>query len=120
MADKDIKHESRITLTVGMDENRVPVEIEWDSTDSSNADTPAKSKALLLSLFDEEHKDTYKIDLWTSEMQIVEMDRFMFQTLRGLADTYFKATNNKELAEQMQRFVQYFGEQTEIIPSSED
>ena len=60
--------------------------------------------------------DTIKIDLWTKEMQVVEMDRFFFQTLKGLSDTYFKATNNAELASAMRQFVQYFGEQTEIIP----
>jgi hypothetical protein len=43
------------------------------------------------------------------------MDRFFFQTLRGMADTYFKATQNRELAVDMQRFVQYFGEKTEIL-----
>ena len=49
-------------------------------------------------------------------MQVIEMDRFFFQTLRAMSDTYFKATQNKELAADMQRFVQYFGEKTEIIP----
>ena len=74
------------------------------------------SKALLLSFFDRQSKDTLKIDLWTVDMQVAEMDRFFFQTLRSLADTYFRATQNKELAADMQRFVQYFGEKTEIIP----
>jgi hypothetical protein len=57
-----------------------------------------------------------KIDLWTTEMQVIEMDRFFFQTLRAMADTYFKATQNAELATAMQQFVQYFGEKTQIIP----
>lgn len=57
-----------------------------------------------------------KLDLWTKDMQVDEMDRFIFQTIRAMADTYFKATQNNKLAADMQRFVQYFGEQTEIIP----
>ena len=48
-------------------------------------------------------------------MQVIEMDRFVFQTLRGLADTYFKATQNAELATSMRQFVHYFGEKTGII-----
>ncbi|HMX84190.1 MAG TPA: gliding motility protein GldC, partial [Saprospiraceae bacterium] len=72
------------------------------------------------SLFDSKVKDTLKIDLWTNELQVVEMDRFMFQTLRGLADTYMKATNNHKLANEMQQFVTYFGEQTEIIPKEKN
>ncbi|MEY4905038.1 MAG: hypothetical protein RLZZ292_2853, partial [Bacteroidota bacterium] len=57
-----------------------------------------------------------KIDIWTQEMQVLEMDRMVYQTIRALADTYFKATQNTELANQMQQFAQFFGEQVEIIP----
>jgi hypothetical protein len=48
-------------------------------------------------------------------MMVSEMDRFMFQTLRALSETYFKASQNAALANEMQRFVQYFGEKTEVI-----
>jgi hypothetical protein len=51
-------------------------------------------------------------------MQVVEMDRFVFQTLRSLADTYQRATNNNNLASAMQGFAEYFGEQTDILPKS--
>ena len=71
---------------------------------------------MLLSLFDADHQETLKIDLWTTEMQVNEMDRFVYQSLRGIAETYFRATNNKDLASDMQQFVRYFGEQTEILP----
>lgn len=70
---------------------------------------------MLLSLFDKDHLDTLKIDLWTKKMEVQEMDRFFFQTLRGMADSYFKATQNKDMANQMQQFAHYFGEQTGII-----
>ena len=48
-------------------------------------------------------------------MQVVEMDRFMFQTLNALSDTYLKSTNNVQLAGEFKQFVHYFGERTEII-----
>jgi gliding motility-associated protein GldC len=92
--------------------------LDWIAPDNPNHNDPQECKAMLLSLFDKESKDTLKIDLWTTEMQVVEMDRFMYQTLRSLSDTYFKATQNKNLAVDMQRFVQYFGEETEILPKS--
>ena len=66
-------------------------------------------------LFDGVHQETLKIDLWTKDMMVSEMDRFMFQTLRALSETYFKASQNAALANEMQRFVQYFGEKTEVI-----
>ncbi|MFT5168149.1 MAG: gliding motility-associated protein GldC [Saprospiraceae bacterium] len=111
-----VKHHSKIKINVGLDENKVPIKIEWEASDNPNEGGTQECKAFLLSIFDKETKDTMKVDLWTTEMQVNEMDRFFFQTLRAMADTYFKATQNKELAGDMQRFVQYFGEQTEIIP----
>jgi gliding motility-associated protein GldC len=113
---KKVEHKSRINIHIGLNEDRVPVEIKWNSDDPQAGKGPQKAKGMLLSLFDQTHLDTLKIDLWTTDMQVIEMDRFVYQTLRGLADTYFRATQNKELANEMQRFVQYFGEKTEIIP----
>lgn len=107
---------SEINIKIGLDENQVPVQIAWSADDNPNGPVPMESKAILLSLFDKESKDTMKIDLWTNEMQVHEMDRFFYQTLRALCDTYFKATQNAELATQMQQFVQFFGERTEILP----
>jgi len=105
---------SVIEIQVNLDDQNVPNKIKWSSTDTDQ--DKVESKGMLLSLFDKDSLDTIKIDLWTKEMQVVEMDRFFFQTLKGLSDTYFKATNNAELASAMRQFVQYFGEQTEIIP----
>ena len=113
-----VKHRSEIKISVGLDEKKIPVKIEWEASENPNQDGPKEGKAFLLSVFDKESKDTMKIDLWTTEMQINEMDRFFFQTLRAMADTYFKATNNKKLAGDMQQFVQYFGIETEIIPKT--
>ena len=116
--DKVVKT-SNIGITIGLNEQKMPARIDWISNDNPNGAAPQECKAMLLSLFDAERRETLKIDLWTTEMQVNEMDRFFYQTLRGMADTYFRATNNKQLAADMQRFVQYFGEQTEIIPKGE-
>lgn len=115
-SDQQVVRTSEIKIKVGLDSSNMPVLMEWQAADSENPGTTQPCKAFLLSLFDPETKDTLRIDLWTKEMQVVEMDRFFYQTLRSLADTYFKATQNRELAIDMQRFVQYFGEKTEAIP----
>ena len=111
----EVVDQKLITLQVGLDKDMVPTELYWHAQDSPDTPDPVACKAMLLSLFDKDHRDTFKIDLWTKELQINEMDKFMYQTLRGLADTYHRATNNTELANDMQRFVQYFGEKTEVI-----
>jgi gliding motility-associated protein GldC len=114
--DQKVSKSSNILIKVGLDEKNVPVKMEWHAEDNPNSKTPQECKAMLLSLFDKDHKDTIKIDLWTTEMQVQEMDRFFYQTLRALADTYQRATQNNDLAADIQKFTQYFGEQTEIVP----
>ena len=102
-----------IKLEITLDDKLVPSSIRWNADDSENPTSEAK--AFVLSLFDKENKDTMSIDLWTKEMQVNEMDIFMFQTMRGLADTYYKATQNAKIANDFRSFVDYFGVQTGII-----
>lgn len=107
---------SEIKIKIGLNKEKMPVKIDWQAEGGPAGSNPTEAKAFLLSIFDKNSRDTLKMDLWTKDMQVNEMDRFFFQTLRGLADTYFKATQNQELATDMQKFVQYFGEQTEVLP----
>ncbi|MDX1478988.1 MAG: gliding motility protein GldC, partial [Saprospiraceae bacterium] len=74
---------------------------------------------MLVSFFDKASKDTLKIDLWTKEMQVAEMDRFIYHSIKAMADTYYKSTGNRQLASAMQQFATYFGEEAEIIPRQE-
>lgn len=106
---------SIIEVEIELNDKKHPMAIRWKSNDNPQGPEFAECKAISLALFDKEYKDTLKIDLWTSEMQVVEMDRFIFQTLRSLGDTYYKATNNQELANEMQLFVDHFGKKTGII-----
>jgi len=114
MQNPKVAHTNEISIKVGLDENKVPIDILWTAKNDGTAEHQT-CKAILLSLFDGVHQETLKIDLWTKDMMVSEMDRFMFQTLRALSETYFKASQNAALANEMQRFVQYFGEKTEVI-----
>lgn len=107
-------HTSEISIRINLDTNRVPEMIEWKASDSNQAH-PAESKSVFLSLLDKESLDTSTLFLWTKECQVAEMDRNIFYALTALTDGYFKATQNTELANEMRRFVQYFGEKTGII-----
>ncbi|NND35403.1 MAG: gliding motility protein GldC [Saprospiraceae bacterium] len=112
------KKTSQISINIELGDDKIPEHISWSAPDQNQLDQPVK--AMLLSLFDGQNKQTLKIDLWTKEMQVVEMDRFFYQTLRSMTESYFKATNNQSMARAMQQFVQYFGEQTEIIPKEKN
>lgn len=116
MAEDKVVKQSSIQIDIGLNEDKVPIHMQWAATDNPDAGGPRPCKAMMLAMFDSENRDTLRIDLWTKDMQVIEMDRFFFQTLRSMADSYFKATQNAELATAMQQFVQFFGEKTEIIP----
>jgi len=105
---------TEIKINVTLDENSVPDAISWASQDDKTVQEH-ESKAMMLALFEKDSKETVKIDLWTKDMQMVEMDRFFFQTMKSMADTYFKATKNNMLASRMQEFAMYFAEETKII-----
>ena len=110
-----IKNRSEIKFLVELDENKVPEKLMWSAQDGGVE--LEESKAIMLSIWDSKAKESMRIDLWTKEMQVLEMDRFMYQTLRSLSQTYLKATQNKELAEDIAKFAHYFGQKTEIVPA---
>lgn len=107
---------SEIKIEIGLDEKQQPESIYWEA-DSDKGIQRRESKAMLLSFFDKESLETFKIDLWTTKLQVAEMDRLMFHTLRALSDTYYNATKNEELSNQMRSFVDHFGKATKIIPN---
>jgi gliding motility-associated protein GldC len=113
--DSIVVKKSKIEIEIGLDKENVPTEITWRSSDAPANYPVQNAKAMLLSFLDRDSRDTLKIDLWTKDMEVGEMDRMMFDTLRALADTYYKASNNRELAEHMQHFAHFFGEKTKVL-----
>ena len=95
--------ESSIQIQVGLDENKMPSEITWSAPDNSPQNT-RKAKAFLLSLWDGSDKTALRIDLWTKDMMVDEMEEFFYQTLITMADTYERATRHKDLAADLKNF----------------
>lgn len=106
-----------IEIKVDLAEDQIPENISWRSNQGPDPDW-MDSKAMLVSFFDRKSQDTLRIDLWTKDMQVMEMDRFFYYTLKGMADTYIRATNNKELAEELRLFTEHFGQTTGLLKSS--
>jgi len=108
-----IKHQSEIKFTVGLDENKVPEEIYWTAKDGGIEDAP--TKAIMLSVWDHQQKDTLRMDLWTKDMPIDEMKLFFHQTLVSMADTFERATNDEKMSATMRDFCSYFAEKLELF-----
>ena len=103
-----VKHKSKITINVGLDENRVPEELAW-SADDGNVENK-KAKAAFLSVWDPEDKDTYKIHLRTKDMPIDEMKQFFHQTLLTMSDSFEVATGDEKMTATKRDFCDYFAE----------
>jgi gliding motility-associated protein GldC len=105
-------HQSQITLTVGLDENRVPEKLNWSAEDGGIDNEEAK--AMLLSVWDSKNRESLKIDLWTKDMPVDEMKIFFYQTLVSLSDTFMKATQDEKMTATMKDFCDYFAEKLEL------
>jgi len=99
--------DSSIHIQVQLDENKMPSEINWSAPDNK-PENARKAKAFLLSLWDGSDKAALRIDLWTKDMMVDEMEDFFYQTLMTMADTYNRATRHEDLASEMKNFAKSF------------
>lgn len=108
-----VTHKSKIQLNIGLDENKIPEAITWSAEDGgiSNEET----KAFLLSVWDPKQKESLRIDLWTKDMPVDEMQKFFHQTLVTMTDTFIRATQDKKMADTMKDFADYFAEKLNLI-----
>lgn len=102
-----------ISITVELDEKNIPENIIWNATDLEEADE-ALCRAMILSLWDHDNKDTLRLDLWTREMTMDEMKIFFHQTLLSMADTLERSINDDRISGDMRDFCDYFAEKMEI------
>ena len=99
--------ESRITIDVTLDENRVPEAIHWNASENTAANAQ-KAKGMMLSFWDGADKTALRVDLWTKDMMVDEMTDFLYQTMMTMADTYDRATHQHELVDDMKNFARNF------------
>ena len=99
-----------------MDENLIPEELEWHSSQGKGQSD--RASAALIYLWNAKKNETFSLDLWTKKMSVEELNKMMFQTIMTLANSYEKATSEDQLANAMRDFAEFFGEKTEIIPRS--
>jgi len=103
---------SNINIKVTLDENRVPEELSWSAEDGGVENEEAK--AMMLSVWDPNQKETLRIDLWTKDMPLDDMKQFFHQTLVTMADTFNGATQDETMTETMKDFCDYFAEKMDL------
>lgn len=110
----EIVKQSQIRFDVMLDKENLPVQIQWDA-DDADIEGKQEAKSVLLALWDGVQQNAMRIDLWTKDMNVEEMNLFMFQTLSTLGDTYERATNNTEIAEEIREFAHHFGHKADVF-----
>ncbi|MEO8172160.1 MAG: gliding motility protein GldC [Sediminibacterium sp.] len=100
-------HKSNISIEIELDDNKVPQQIQWTASDSS-ADMMQQAKSMMVAFWDGADKSALRIDLWTKDMMVDEMADFYYQTMMGMADTFMRATQQKELVDEMKNFAKEF------------
>ncbi|MFP5471350.1 MAG: gliding motility protein GldC [Bacteroidia bacterium] len=103
---------SEVNITVTLDENQVPESISWSATDTDIKERA--SKAMVMAFWDEQEKNTMRMDLWTKDMSIDEMKQFVHQTFVTLTDTFERATNEKQMVLAMRDFCDFFVEKMNL------
>lgn len=105
---------SEIRVEVLTNENNIPESIKWTAEDGGVDD--AKAKAMILSFWDEKESNAMRIDLWNKEMTVDEMKKFFHQTLLTMADTFERATGEKNITEDLRDYCAHFADKMNILP----
>jgi len=99
---------SEIRLTVHNDGEGV-TDIRWRADDAPDPGEQV-AKAMVLALWDAEARNALRIDLWTKDMTVQDMNDFFFQTFLTLADTYQSATGDADLMAEIKIFAREFAQ----------
>jgi gliding motility-associated protein GldC len=100
-------NQSTIKIDVLLDPNKIPEQITWSASDN-NTDMMQKAKAMCIAFWDGADKTALRIDLWTKNMMVDEMADFYYQIFSTMADTFERATQQKELSEDIRKFSKEF------------
>src|ERR1700732_4350211 len=104
---------AEIKLTINLDNDNEPESILWESTDAQNKEAlPVKS--MMLALWDQDYKNTLRIDLWTKDMPVDEMKSFFYETLQTMCDSFLRATGETNIVEDLRDYCAHFAEKMEI------
>ena len=103
---------SKIEILVELDENKIPVKMYWSASDAGIKNS--ETKATFLSVWDSTKKESLRIDLWTKDMPLDEMNLFFYQILTSMSDTYKRATQDEKMSQTMLDFCDYFAEKLEL------
>ena len=88
----------QVRIDVELDAKRVPERIAW-SADEGHVQQPMEAKAVVISVWDPEARDTLRLDLWTKDMPIQDMKRFFIDALSGMGHSLLASTGDRKMSQ---------------------
>ncbi|MGV6861238.1 MAG: gliding motility protein GldC [Putridiphycobacter sp.] len=105
---------SHINIEIETNENNVPEAIHWTAQDGGVEN--AEAKAMILAFWDKQEQNAMRIDLWDKEMTVDDMKKFFHQTLLTMADSFERATGEKNISEDLRDYCYHFADKMGIMP----
>ena len=105
---------AEIKLTVALDGDNVPTAIVWEASDARDTG-PTPCQSMMLSLWDTERKSIAAIDLWARDTTVDDMNLYFYQAIHQMADTYYRATRNRDLSKLIHEFGEGFGGRVGLV-----
>lgn len=103
---------SEIRFKVELDDENIPEKILWHATDGASQGLE-EAKAMSVSVWDHQYRETLRIDLWTKDMPVDDMKKYYIDTLGGLANSLrtsigdeFMAGETEKLIDKLVRYLQ--------------
>ena len=89
-----------IRFNIEQDDQNIPQKIYWEATDNPNEGLD-ETRAIVVGVWDQFHRGTLFIPLWTNDMEVFDMKRMCIEMVGLLSDTVKNATGDDEMAQQM-------------------
>ena len=89
--------QSTINFSVELDDNNMPEKILWDATGKPEPGL-SETKSISVSIWDQNQKNTLRVDLWTKDMPVDEMKRFHIECLGGIAQSILRSTHDEHMS----------------------
>lgn len=105
-----------LKFEVELDENHLPLNIFMEANDGITSEN--EIKALMISAWAAQTRETLRIDLWTKDMPVNDMFIMFHQTMMSMSSTLEKATGNLKIASALRDYCDFFAKETKITDKS--
>ena len=101
-----------VKVEVELDANHLPLNIVMDANDGFTNEK--NIKALMISAWAAQTRETLRIDLWTKDLPVNDMFIMFHQTMMSMSSSFVKATGNTQLAGALRDYCEFFVKETKI------